>query len=443
MQLIEYGGAMCAIGLQWEVTTAGEFTRRQLVKRGRTYRASHFLAHQTTGPSGGGLVRSYGFGKFPKLSKSERKAGVFGLASVIARLHGDSCCVAIPLSGEGDPEERIGFIGVLQGMPAPGLDVVGDRETVTKIAQGFLDQNGIARYHYLPEFGDPVLKLDNKPSAEFEFTAAGGSGEIDESCKLEPIPSGAFLLVASLGLVVSIGLFVGLVALKQKRDEEEMRARNAVSPEEAYRQTRDQEFTAGARIAANSAFSRLASVVLGLSPTARGWLLDRVVCESRQAQEALYECVITWTPDGGTYETFKSPIKGGKVTYDANLSQVKLSLPISLSGVRPLLPMDIGNFPDSLEFVQRTGSVLQDLKVLDFKPTLSSLKAVGSLQPGMIFSTGLHSMQWELVGPVDDMELAMAAFPPSMTLDKLEFTVPRGPDIGGLRITTSGVAYVR
>lgn len=441
MRLIEYAGTLCAIGLQWETSYSSSFSKKQIQKRGRNLSASHYVSHVPQ--ESGKLTRTYGFGKLPKLSKEDRKQSIYSLASLIARDRSDSFCIAVPL-GDEDGEQIVAFIGILEGQPAGGFDLVGKIDAIKEQAQAFLSQNGIGRYYYLAEYEDPELNMPGFSSEEFTPSGEGGL-KIEEISKLLPIPSQYGPLVATVTAAVCAGA-AGMYFVHQSEvAEQERLARGRISPEIAYMQTRDSAFKLEANIPANAAFKHLSSLLFMMPTAVNGWVLSKVECQAIPTGQAVYSCPVKWSPQGGTYETFEPPIREAKVSYDANLALVTMEQDVKLPDVVVLKTDHLKVFPQSRDFIREIGSVFQDLSELGFKPSLGKLQSVGIMPMDAKFQSGIYRLEWSLEGPIDRMQRAMEALPPSMTLNKVDLQMPSANNtvLQVPRISVSGVAYVR
>src|SRR4051794_27702942 len=119
MRVIDCGEKLLAVGLDWEHSHLGVFSKAEVRKLAAAHRATHYVEHKTA--SGvAGQEHAYGFCKLPTLPRGERKRDLLSLASAVASPRSDAFIFVAPL----DNNEAV-FIGVLSGQPAAGCDFVG------------------------------------------------------------------------------------------------------------------------------------------------------------------------------------------------------------------------------------------------------------------------------------------------------------------------------
>jgi hypothetical protein len=435
MRIIDGGDYLFAVGLDWEHSHMGVFSKGEVRKLAANHKATHFVEHRT--PSGiNGPEHAYGFGKVPALKGEKRE--ILSLASLVASPRTDAFMFVAPLDGG----EAV-FIGVLSGQPTAGNDLVGSEAEVREAASMFRDANGVLQVYFARDLGRPDFLSEEFDLKEMELDVSSTNP------KLHRVGGVSMFLVGAGALaVLGVGI-IGLLAWKKAQDEAEMRARApAISPQMAYAMSRDAAMAEHSPVPISAGFGPVVDLLLNLRTRSGGWEAKRTHCTwVKGSTPPAFECITKWSNRAGNFQTFEPQPGTAAVVYDDALVAVGTHHTVSTGSARQLGPDVIGALPRFASFKLETGSLLQDLGQLEFKVGTSAPALLGAAADPSVTDKVLR-LGWTLEGPVDLAASYVPALPPNLTLEEAELSIPDARQAAGKpesvpRIKLTGGIYVR
>jgi len=314
------------------------------------------------------------------------------------------------------------LIAIRDGVPAPGMDLVGSKAALVEKARDYIQNAG---ERGIIVYGDSDDIFPDTQSFDIEAVSLP---ETSKSLLVKPKKSMGIISLSAIAVAIVVAY---MVYDNYEAGQEAKHRPKQVDPAVAYGQSLENALSQvglPARITA-SVYHR---AVGGVPAVHEGWILKKIDCAKN--------CVVTLGRDGGTNRSF---LLGGVDPSKVEFSGDGMSIMQTLYLKFPPGRIDKKRFPMDRDFLLNTGSAFQQMSMAGITSNLGTISPFG-VTPGGSMPKGFKAVYrgtWTLSGPYGLMDDAFKRLDGNMTLEGLTIT-QSGGDILGVRFKAEGYFYV-
>jgi len=428
MLILDHDHIRIAYGAEWvAIKTIGD-TKPEARRIARAHRATVCTVIEPR-MSGGQPVA--GVGK----AKLKAKQPTYTAAEVLAAGmdSGEKEGAYLALVGDG----QYAFVGILEGGPSPGFDVVGSAEEVlaaaSEFAKSFVSGAPLFVHVSVTENTPSDIKQflrDHQSVVSVVDALPGLERDLEQLSPLAPLGSDRALLLAgvgTMGLLALGGAWYGWSWYHEQTNLAERRARESQAALNLYKASVDAGFNSLAVDQSATAGEAVWRFVENLKIQRAGWTVEQITCSGGT-------CTLNYqqAPRQGTFTTLSKTVQqpeSPEMKVSAlNVAAIKIPLPDwdkvpklqlpMLTDIQPQLAVEFGTQGQVMEFAGLSVTFGNLTPLGDDAPLRQAGVSAGAV-PRYSYGT------WQIAGPADTFVAAMRRLPAQSTLSQVVYSVTR------------------
>ncbi len=418
-EIIEFNDNYLVFNLNWRELAGFGSEKKEIQEYAREINAVSYVRYQKK-TTFCGFLNS----QIPKGIKA-----VYSAAIVVAEKCGSGDAVLISNLGDG----QYSLIAIRDGLPVPGLDIIGNGIDVSDVAREFISEGG---ERGITLFGDASEFFPDTSEFSFEDIALDPKDKIG---LMSPIKAdlGRWFLIGVLVLTI-VGGYIGYGKWQQAQHRKMLQAQK-IDPVKQYIQNTnrllEKDLTAAPIFILNEYLKNLGRVPL-IKAT---WMFQKGECLGDN-------CVLTWKRGVGTFDDFLRSIgvkKMAELEYAPDGSWIHQTIPITPPG--PLAHgIHYTDLPTAAVFKTHMGSIFQEFTGVKIRAEIHKHTAFGQVPgtaiPPNVPGGSVEKGTWLLSGNYGLFASVLTELEPNMSTGLLQVELSRN---NRLTFTLEGNYYVR